>query len=735
MILSIGFTESYAATQNIEVIKLTEFKYDEITDLEMLYFLENRYLIVKNDGKQGVINIEGKEIVPPRYENISVYSNDNFSDGAIVVELNGECGALDLEGNELVPMGLYDNIYPQLTCDLLLVEKENNENYFGDDQCGYIDMEGNEVIPLEYTQANSFNEGYATVSIDGILGFIDVMGNFTKLEYDSFGSKFSNGLLAVGNYLDTGIMGEYGIIYDQAWGFVNTKGELVVPLKYDRIYYGEFINGFAIYVIDNKYGFLDANGNEITPAKYDFVDYFTNELAPVIINDKLGFINKTGVEIVPPKYDIDSFGGTYDTYGATNFNGRDYLNVSVNHKYGIINKEGKEIISPKYDDRFYFSDDGYATVSVDGKYGLIDRSGNEVVPLIYDYVWSSFYDGLALVELDGKDGFINKNFELVIPIEFNADLFCNGFANVYSNGKYGFINTSGELVIPYQYSFVRDFRNGLCIVRHYGQEDNTCIDETGKQVIPTEYDCHWVNSDGSIIVDLNGEYGCIDTNGNITIPFIYDWIDTFDNGLVYAELNGKSGLLDIEGNQLTEFTYDINSMLSSTDDGQGGYYYNGSIDGKYGIIKILKTEAIPLIQATPNSSKVLIDGIEVEFEAYGINGHNYFKLRDIAMALNGSSKDFQVDWDSTNNSVKITSGTMYTPVGGELTISDKLLTKTATPTSSKIYIDNEEKSFFVYGIDGYNYFKLRDLGKALNFGVTWDGVNNTIRINTEIGYN
>lgn len=732
MILSIGFTESYAATQNIEVIKFTEFKYDEITDLEMLYFLENRYLIVKNDGKQGVINIEGKEIVPPKYENLNIYSDEDFTDGGIVVELNEKYGAFDLEGNELVPLGLYDTIYPQLTNDLLLVK--NNNHHSGSYKWGYIDREGNEVIPFEYSSANSFSEGYATVSAGDVDGFIDIMGNFTKLEYDYLGQKFSSGLLAVKNYLDTGRKDEYGIIRDELWGFVDTKGELVIPLKYDNIRNDRYMDGFVIYEVDGKYGFLNADGNEITPAKYDYVDYFTDGLAPVIINDKLGFINESGTEVSPLKYDIASFGGSYDTYGATNFNGRDYLNVSVNHKYGIINKEGKEIIAPKYDNSFYFRD-GYATVSVNGRYGLIDRSGNEVVPLIYDYVWSSFDDGLALVELDGKDGFINKNFELVIPIEFNANLFCNGFANVYSNGKYGFINTSGELVIPYQYSFVRDFRNGLCIVRHYGQEDNTCIDETGKQVIPTEYDCHWVNSDGSIIVDLNGEYGCIDTNGNITIPFIYDWIDTFDNGLVYAELNGKSGLLDIEGNQLTEFTYDINSMLSSTDDGQGGYYYKGSIDGKYGIIKILKTEAIPLIQATPNSSKVLIDGIEVEFEAYGINGHNYFKLRDIAMALNGSSKDFQVDWDSTNNSVKITSGTMYTPVGGELTISDKLLTKTATPTSSKIYIDNEEKSFFVYGIDGYNYFKLRDLGKALNFGVTWDGVNNTIRINTEIGYN
>jgi len=33
-----------------------------------------------------------------------------------------------------------------------------------------------------------------------------------------------------------------------------------------------------------------------------------------------------------------------------------------------------------------------------------------------------------------------------------------------------------------------------------------------------------------------------------------------------------------------------------------------------------------------------------------------------------------------------------------------------------------------------NYFKLRDLGQALDFGVEWDGKNDVIIINTGIGY-
>ena len=47
-----------------------------------------------------------------------------------------------------------------------------------------------------------------------------------------------------------------------------------------------------------------------------------------------------------------------------------------------------------------------------------------------------------------------------------------------------------------------------------------------------------------------------------------------------------------------------------------------------------------------------------------------------------------------------------------------------------IIIDGEEATLGAYTIDGYNYFKLRDLGAALGFEVTWDKEARMIGINT-----
>jgi cold shock CspA family protein len=140
-----------------------------------------------------------------------------------------------------------------------------------------------------------------------------------------------------------------------------------------------------------------------------------------------------------------------------------------------------------------------------------------------------------------------------------------------------------------------------------------------------------------------------------------------------------------------------------------------------------------VITANPTSSKVLVNGKAVTFEAYTINGNNYFKLRDFAQAVNKTEKNFEVKWDSKNNAINLISNTPYTPVGGELAKGDGKA-KVANPTTSKIYKDGKEISLTAYTINGNNYFKLRDIAKAFNVGVFWDGKTNTITIDTSRDY-
>ena len=66
-------------------------------------------------------------------------------------------------------------------------------------------------------------------------------------------------------------------------------------------------------------------------------------------------------------------------------------------------------------------------------------------------------------------------------------------------------------------------------------------------------------------------------------------------------------------------------------------------------------QAIEGIFAQRCTSPILLNGAPVEIEAYNINGHNYFKLRDIGKAVG-----FNVYWKSEDGTVQIETNRPYT---------------------------------------------------------------------------
>ena len=66
-------------------------------------------------------------------------------------------------------------------------------------------------------------------------------------------------------------------------------------------------------------------------------------------------------------------------------------------------------------------------------------------------------------------------------------------------------------------------------------------------------------------------------------------------------------------------------------------------------------QAIEGILAQRCTSPILLNGAPVEIEAYTINGHNYFKLRDIGKAVG-----FNVYWIAEDRTVQIETGQPYT---------------------------------------------------------------------------
>ena len=135
-------------------------------------------------------------------------------------------------------------------------------------------------------------------------------------------------------------------------------------------------------------------------------------------------------------------------------------------------------------------------------------------------------------------------------------------------------------------------------------------------------------------------------------------------------------------------------------------------------------------EAIYSASKVMVDNKSISFEAYNIGGYTYFKLRDVAMALNGSAKSFDTLWDTKAQRIDIVTGINYTVAGGELKTGNGK-NKKAVLSSAGISLNGNTVSPLAYNINGNNYFKLRDLGDLIGFGVEWNDLSKTIEIKTK----
>ena len=59
---------------------------------------------------------------------------------------------------------------------------------------------------------------------------------------------------------------------------------------------------------------------------------------------------------------------------------------------------------------------------------------------------------------------------------------------------------------------------------------------------------------------------------------------------------------------------------------------------------------------------------------------------------------------------------------------------TATPSTQTFYVDGKQVQFEAYAIHGNNFVKLRDVGKAVDFGVAYDAKTNSVYIDPDAHY-
>ncbi len=752
-------------------IKLYAFNEDYNYDVEETilpqYFIGG-YTQAVRDGKMGLLNTRGEEVIPCQYDFVSLPSEGMcrvFND--IPGSYYSYLGYWNLEQNrEVVKPSKY-----------VTLEKNNR---IGSPETSKKKPTG------DYLAVHDFIEGYAMVftearvDVSGLsymATIIDKNGKdiFGKsyFVYD-FGNTYAN-YPQKGPYLSyqvpitikdrtftkkddsnwrktltfntyaTGLAGPSGVLIKPTY----TTGIGATPAEADH-----FISP-ARFEINTKnktiYTEKDHRPDKLYGTGYGVIDFSGKVLIPFSEND-LRYSEKenaysSGYTLYTSTYnkmDYDG-GGIFFTNGynhAFKYTGNynpdesyqpfDYYFVKPDGSYLNISKkfgwDPKESYLTGYEFS-EFSTTGYAWIQNKErtKWGLIDFSGNTILPFEFNNVdhesWSLEKNGFAVVEKDGKKGLVNTDGKLVIPCSYKSfELSRNLPADATviivenENGKLGLAEKkNGKLLLPVAYDAIGA---GTVLVGSSYVQQNT-------QITSTFFDM------GVYYVEKDGKTYLLDKNGKEVFSTDKKFYEAVD-GLYridgsYCDNRGRIIIPDYLDNSTN-----LESMDSFTIYIKDGKVYRASanyLKSTFGY----KTYSPEKTTATPSSTRLMVNGKNVATDAYTIGGNNYIKLRDLAAMVNNTEKNFEVTYDGSKNAISLISNKAYTSVGGEMAKGDGKA-KQATRTNSKIFVDGGEVSMTAYNIDGSNYFKLRDVMQIFDISVGWDSATSTATINTNGGY-
>lgn len=481
---------------------LTDFEYDNFEGSL------SSYIIASKNKKQGLLNSEGKIVVPCIYEDMryALFHNQRMS-----VKRNGKYGFVDENGDEVIPC-VYDYAYS--FCDSIDVTVVTSDNLSAiinkegmlitpfkfkkchgfqneiplataeiDGKMGCIDTRGKEVIPFVYSGMNQYSKEYINVCINEKWGCIDKKGRIIipclydkSIAFRDEGVaevKKGNEVLVINkhNHIIRNIVGFYKnwednynnyLTYFQEglgkvceggkYGFVNLNGEIVIPYLFEEA--GAFNNGFAIVKKDDSWGYIDMNGQPITEFKYYDAGDFKYDHAVVVIrkyNEKgeyllKGVINQKGKEVIPCQYsDIILF--------------PNHIVVKSQNKYGAFNYLGEQIAQCVYDNYLHSISDKYLYASYNRKNGVIDYMGCIVLPYEYEEIRHE-NDGLFIVKKEGKYGVVDINDNTIIPFMYANIMYVmpNLFRVSEDKENYFLVNIHNKITLDYTYKGYIEFK-------------------------------------------------------------------------------------------------------------------------------------------------------------------------------------------------------------------------------------------------------------------------------------
>lgn len=459
------------------------------------------------NGKQGFINRRGEEVIPPEYDAAS-YVTYFYQPGAAILMKDGKFGVIDSRNNVLIPF------------EHEKIKWSDNRDYFivtrGKDQWTAFSLDGRQLSDYtDYIVLSETNHSLPSADAKDLPILVTTEESERRLNSIYTDMNFLNSPMHIRDSIEASLGGDYAYmdktqkmivpfgVYDRAepfglgrkaivarkgaYGLIDEKGKLVLPLEYDLIEHPVHYSHYANI-------FLATKGREVTVFDKDAQVVPVERIASYILwngdifitgqNGKVGLLDFSGQQTIPFAYD-------------TLYHPRDGAYIARRgEKYGYIGPEN-EIIRPLEYRYIYSLKDGVALVDADGKVGMYNHEGDILIlPFEYEAIHNTYYNTFEdeeprfVVGKGGKVGTVDINNQVVIPIIYDA---LSGWVEygpeahfARLDGKYGLVSHEGEVIIPLEYDYVNIPLAGVIIVRK--DEKYGVISWQNKEILPCIYE-------------------------------------------------------------------------------------------------------------------------------------------------------------------------------------------------------------------------------------------------------
>ena len=365
--------EIFTAYEQVEAI-------DNIDKNNNLWYEKNILKVSKN-GKYGLIDLNGKELLPIEYAEITVLDG---MENSIIIKKDGKVGLVNDNGSILIEVNYKD---------IRALGETYKDGYITIDDAGkygvvsatkkqILENKYDEIMPVYLKDYYLIKEGEKKEVIDSNGNVILDSG------FDDIKSATTNGVIFIKNNL---------------YGEISTSAEITLDAKYQDL--KEVKDGIYIAKQNDKYGIIDNVGNEQLAFEYAGITY--NEKADLFFAED----SEYNTSIINDIYDVKATGILSEVN-----NEDEYIRMRVNDNYKYYDFKGVETANTKVlKDNTIFLD------KKDGKYGYVDKKGNPITEYIYDDATEQNKCGFVAVKKDGVWGSLDKNGKEVIEPKYKLE--------------------------------------------------------------------------------------------------------------------------------------------------------------------------------------------------------------------------------------------------------------------------------------------------------------------------